>query len=183
VGVLKAKRRWSGVSLSPSGISHVRKEILVMHCQLGSLILWAALSGAPAGESSIYADYKEAYLAGKAAGRPVLVIINPGTDADAQAVEVDMLKRSAVRRELLENYVVAVIDASTPEGQKVHKLFDSPPLPRVSVIDKEQKWQIYRTSKPLNAEDWNIVLEKYRTGQAPAPAAKPTCNCMLNAAR
>ena len=44
------------------------------------------------------------------------------------------------------------------------------------VIDKQQKWQIYRTSKSLSAEDWNLVLEKYRTGQSPT-ATKPPCNC------
>jgi hypothetical protein len=141
----------------------------------GILALWAAFSG-PADDAAVYADYKQAYLAGKESHRPVLVIINPGTDSDESHVEIDALRRAAHRRELLGDYVVAVIDASTPEGEKVHKLFGSPPLPRVSVIDKQQKWQIYRTSKSLSAEDWNLVLEKYRTGQSPA-VAKPSCNC------
>ena len=153
-----------------------------MNLPLGTLVLWAALSGSNTGDT-VYTDYKEAYLAGKAASRPVLVIINPGADEESKPVEVEMLRRSAVRRDLLENYVVAVIDSSTPEGQKVHKLFDSPQLPRVSVIDNKQKMQIYRTSRPLTAEDWNLVLERYRTGQPPA-VAKPACNCpLLNAAR
>jgi hypothetical protein len=146
-----------------------------MSSQLGILMVAAALSGTPA-DAEIYGSYKDAYLAGKAANRPVLVIINPGTDAASAPVDVDALRRAAHRRELLNDYVVAVIDASTPEGQTVHKLFGAPPLPRVSVIDKEQKWQIYRTSRSLTAEDWNIVLAKYRKGQAPA-VAKPACNC------
>lgn len=152
-----------------------------MNCQIGALVLFAALSGSN-DAGTVYTSYKEAYQAGKAANRPVLVIINPGAEADAKPVELETLRRSAARRELLDNYVVAVIDASTPEGEKVHKLFDSPPLPRVSVIDNQQKMQIYRTSRALTAEDWNLVLERYRTGQAPA-APKPTCNCQLNAAR
>jgi hypothetical protein len=155
-----------------------------MSSQLGILMVAAALSGTP-GDAEIYGSYKEAYLAGKAANRPVLVIINPGTDSDGAPVDVNALRRASHRRELLNDYVVAVIDASTPEGQSVHKLFGAPPLPRVSVIDKEQKWQIYRTSRSLSAEDWNIVLQKYRKGQAPA-AAKPPCNCpfaVTNAAR
>jgi hypothetical protein len=146
-----------------------------MLSSFGILALWAAFGG-PADEATVYANYKEAYLAGKESHRPVLVIINPGTDSNDTQVEFASLRRSAHRRELLGDYVVAVIDASTPEGEKVHKLFGSPPLPRVSVIDNEQKWQIYRTSKSLSAEDWNLLLEKYRSGKSPA-VAKPPCNC------
>lgn len=146
-----------------------------MTSAFGVLALWAALSGS-ADDTTIYGDYKSAYLAGREAQRPVLVIINPGTDSDDAQVEISALRRAAHRRELLGNYVVAVIDASTPEGEKVHKLFGSPPLPRVSVLDKQQKWQIYRTSKTLSAEDWNLLLEKHRAGEVPA-TAKPPCNC------
>ncbi|MSR56533.1 MAG: hypothetical protein EXS05_02530 [Planctomycetaceae bacterium] len=171
-----------------------------MTLQFGSVLLLAALAGNPGAGStqgvttgdatvskpSVYDNYKEAYEAAKAANRPVLVILNPGADSQAQPVDVDALQRSAHRRELLVNYVIAVIDTSTPDGQKVHKLFESPALPRVSVIDKQQKWQIYRTSRSLSAEDWNMVLQTYRSGFAPAVATQPrvyksNCpNCNLN---
>lgn len=152
-----------------------------MLSSMGVLLVSAALGGdaSPSVNTAVYDDYKPAYLAAKSANRPLLVIINPGTEGDAKPLELDDLTRSGHRRAILGDYVVAVIDASTPEGQKAHKLFGSPALPRVSVIDKQQKWQIYRTSKSLNAEDWNIVLAKYRKGQAPAPVAPPTCPCML----
>lgn len=146
---------------------------------VGTLVLWTALSGSPTGDAPVYGDYKEAWQAAQSANRPVLVILNPGVEADAPQVQLDEIRRSAHRRELLDNYVVAVIDTSTPEGQQVHKLFNSPKLPRVSVIDKQQKWQIYRTSQPLTAEDWNLVLAKYRTGQLPA-VPRPSCNCQFS---
>jgi len=60
--------------------------------------------------------------------------------------------------------VVAVIDTSTEKGERVWKQFGSAPLPRVSVIDKNQKLQIHRASAPLVAEDWNLLLEKHRAG-------------------
>lgn len=148
-----------------------------MNCFLGIALLSAALVGpTPTNDFGFYADYKPAYEAAKADHRPLLVIINPGTDSDEPSLDIDALRRSGHRRELLEKYVVTVIDASTPAGQEIHKKFGSPALPRVSVIDKAQKWQIYRTSKSLSAEDWNLVLEKYQTGKAPA-APKPPCNC------
>jgi hypothetical protein len=149
--------------------------------QFGVLVLWTALGATPSGDAECFSDYKQAYLAAQAANRPLLVILNPGSEADVAPLDVDALRRSGHRRKLLGDYVVAVIDASTPAGQTAHKLFGSPALPRVSVIDKQQKWQIYRTSQALTPESWNLVLEKYRTGQAPAAAA-PTCSCM-NAAR
>lgn len=145
-----------------------------MYTQMSALVLLAALSGGTR-EATVYDDYKQAYLAGRAEKLPVLVILNPGADESSPAVDLDSLRRTGHRRDLLGNYVVAVIDASTPEGQAVHKLFKSPPLPRVSVLDKEQKWQIYRSSQALSAEDWNLVLEEHRKGNPPVQAVVKPC--------
>jgi len=143
-----------------------------MSIQLSALVLLSALSGGTR-DSTIYDDYKQAWRAGRAQGLPVLLILNPGPDADSGSVDANLLRRTRQRRELLGKYVVAVVDASTPQGQKVHKLFQSPALPRVSVLDKQQKWQIYRTSQPLSPEDWNLVLEKHQKGAPPAARPAP----------
>jgi len=146
-----------------------------MHSHLSVLVLLSALSGGTR-ESTVYDDYKQAWQAGRAQKLPVLVILNPASDPAAPSIDFEFLRRAGHRRELLGNYVVAVIDASTPGGQQVRKLFGSPALPRVSVIDREQKWQVYRTSKSLTAEDWNIVLETHQKGNPPAARPKPaTC--------
>jgi hypothetical protein len=147
-----------------------------MYSPLSALVLLATLSGGPA-EQPVFDSYKAAWEAGRERNLPVLVILNPGADSEGSPVDLDILTSIGHRRELLANYVVACVDTSTPEGQAVHKLFDSPPLPRVSVLDKQQKWQIYRTSKSLSAEDWNLVLEKYRKGEATPPAAPKYPNC------
>jgi hypothetical protein len=139
---------------------------------LSALVLFSALSGGTR-ESTIYDDYKQAWRAGRAQGLPVLVILNPGSEADSRSVDTDLLRRTGQRRELLGKYVVAVIDVSTRAGQAVHKRFQSPQLPRVSVLDKQQKWQVYRTSQSLSAEDWNLVLEKHQKGAPPASRPAP----------
>jgi len=144
-----------------------------MHTHLSALVLFAALSGGTR-ESTVYDDYGEAWKAGRAQNLPVLVVLNPGTDSETANVDVDLLRQTGHRRTLLANYVVAVIDTSTPKGEAVHKLFQSPTLPRISVLDKQQKWQIYRTSQALSAEDWNLVLEKHRTGVRPVVRPAPT---------
>lgn len=143
-----------------------------MHTHLTALVLLSALSGGTR-ESTVYDDYKQAWQAGRAQNLPVIVILNPSSDADSPAIDFESLRRVGHRRELLGKYVVAVIDASTPQGQAVRKQFGSPVLPRVSVLDRQQKWQVYRTSQPLTAEDWNLVLETYQKGNPPAVVAKP----------
>ena len=143
-----------------------------MQTQMSALILLAALSGGTR-EATTYDNYKEAYRAGRSLQLPVLVILNPGADSDTSAVDVQMLRRTNHRRGLLANYAVAVIDTSTPEGQAAHKLFKSPQLPRVSVLDKQQKWQVYRSSLALAAEDWNLVLDKFQKGEPPVLRPAP----------
>jgi hypothetical protein len=142
--------------------------------QIGLFCLCAALSGGTR-ESTVYHDYKEAWTAARAEGVPLLVIINPGPGQGAAPVDLAVVNGSRHRRELLSKYVVAVIDASTDQGERVHRLFKSPQLPRVSVIDRQQKWQIYRTSAALSPEDWNLVLEGFQTGVAPPPPAPTGC--------
>lgn len=149
-----------------------------MHAHLSALVVLSALSGGTR-ESTIYDDYKQAYRAGRVQNLPVLVILNPGGEQEAAQVDVESLVRSSHRRKLLANYVVAVIDTSTPKGQTTHKLFESPALPRVSVLDREQKWQIYRSSKSLSAEDWNLVLEQHQNGEPPRPPQpRPAAQCL-----
>ena len=143
-----------------------------MHAPLSALVMLSALSGGTR-EATIYDNYKQAYQAGRVQNLPVLVILNPGDEAESAPVDVDFLRRSSHRRKLLSSYVVAVIDASTPEGQKVRKLFDAPSLPRVSVLDRGQKWQIYRSSQSHSAEDWNLVLEQHQKGDPPALRPAP----------
>jgi len=143
-----------------------------MHTHLGALVLLSALSGGTR-ESTVYDDYRQAWQAGRAQNLPVLVILNPSSDADSPSIDVDSLRRTGHRRDLLGKYVVAVIDTSTPQGKTVRKLFGSQALPRVSVLDRQQKWQVYKTSQALSAEDWNLVLETYQKGNPPAVVAKP----------
>jgi hypothetical protein len=143
-----------------------------MHTPLSALVLFAALSGGTR-ESTVYDDYKQAWKAARAQNLPVLVILNPGADVETKRVDPDLLSRSGHRRDLLAKYVVAVIDTSTPQGAVTHKQFQSPALPRVSVLDRQQQWQVYRTSKDLSAEDWNMVLEKHQNGDPPASKSAP----------
>lgn len=130
-----------------------------------SLVMLAGTMTAAAPERVEFESYTEAYYAAKEAKKPLLVILNPAEDADGQKIALSDVKKTAERRELLENYVVAVIDTSTDHGKKVNELFGSPELPRVSVIDNEQQWQVYRTSDQLQGYQWTEVLNTFKDGK------------------
>ncbi|MFN6107739.1 MAG: hypothetical protein ACK5EA_25235 [Planctomycetaceae bacterium] len=142
-----------------------------MNAPVALLCLAAALASGTS-EQTIHTDYGTAWKEAQARHLPLLVVLNPSPDSTGSRVENELLTRSQHRRDLLANFVVAVIDTSTEKGERVWKQFGSAPLPRVSVIDKNQKLQIHRASAPLVAEDWNLLLEKHRAGlYVPPPPA------------
>ncbi len=122
-----------------------------------------------------FTDYAPAYQEAQRTKKPLLVILNPGeqsektTEANASTkgalVQLHDVRKTQQRRDLLEQkYVVVVIDASTKQGEVTHRLFNSRPLPHVSVIDRDQKLQAFRTSRKLQGDDWNKILETFQTG-------------------
>jgi hypothetical protein len=97
----------------------------------------------------------------------MLVILNPAADevAAQPSISVDELNNDPEIAPILDDYVVAEIDTGTAHGKAVRELFGSQALPRVVVIDNDQKWQIFRTSKHLEHDELLQVLEAYRTGE------------------
>jgi hypothetical protein len=113
-------------------------------------------------------SYTLAYREAQRTQRPLLVILNPGPDSEVRPVQLADVQKTARRRQLLERYVVVVIDTTTPHGQTVHQLFGNQPLPHVAVIDRDQKWQVLRTSRKLQGEDWTRILEAFQNGDSTA---------------
>ena len=133
-----------------------------------TLLVGAALTGADAGsDAGTYQSYTTAYHTAAEAKRPMFVVLNPPADEVAQqdAISVQELRSNAKIEKLLGSYVVAEIDTGTEHGRKVHELFGSKPLPRVIVIDSDQKLQIYRTSERLNDSKLKDVLTRYQDGK------------------
>lgn len=140
---------------------------------VSACLLLVAFGAAPVGPQP-FTSYAEGYKFAQESKRPLLVIMHGDNKVDWS-----MIERSEARRNLLANYVVVTVDVTTEEGKQTHALFQSPALPQVVVIDKQQKLQIYRTSKALSAEDWTVVLEQYREGNwippRPATTGVPFC--------
>jgi hypothetical protein len=114
---------------------------------------------------SSYDNYTQAYRAAKQAKKPMLVILNPAKGAKVSMISLEDVQKTRVRRDLLQNYVVAVIDTSTPHGKKVEALFGSPQLPHVAIIDNEQAFRVYQTSEALYGQMWDSILTTFQNAQ------------------
>ena len=111
-----------------------------------------SLGGTNAESGTLKFDsYTRAYHAAADAHRPMLVVLNPSADqvSTGTMIDVDALRQDGDLAGLLGDYVVAEIDTGTEHGRKVHEVFGSKALPRIVVIDADQKWQVYRTSAQL----------------------------------
>lgn len=115
-----------------------------------------------------FTSYTLAYREAQRMKKPLLVVLNPGEDSSEVPVHLDDVRKTQQRRKLLERFVVVEVDTSTSHGQTVHKLFDKKPLPHVAVIDREQQWQVFRTSRKLQGEDWNKILQTFQNGDRTA---------------
>ncbi len=113
--------------------------------------------------SYVVTDYAEGWKIAKEERLPILVVLNPGPTAERR-VDMNVVRRCKHRRHLLRRYVVVEVDCTTVAGADVAKRFNATTLPAVSVIDREQKYTLVKTSEELAAEDWNMLLEKHRTG-------------------
>lgn len=123
-------------------------------------------------EGASFASYTDAWHAAHAAERPMLVILNPGPEEGKKIITEDELRADGNIQPLLDEYVVAVIDTTTEHGQKVHELFNNAPLPRVVVIDKEQKKQIFTSSETLTPDRMVKVLEQHKSGAIAQPVIR-----------
>ena len=142
-----------------------------------------------ASHTADFVNYTEAWNAAKADKRPMLVVLNPGSDAK-KTVDVHGLRNDEKLSKVLDEYVVAQIDTSTEHGQKVLKSFGSPSLPRMVVIDNQQAKQVFATSEKVSEKNLKNVLEKQLNSKEAATSlnfdlfgnVKPDCpNCRLKA--
>ena len=129
-----------------------------------STLLFSVIFGGRTPAAICYDDYTPAYRAARDAKRPLLVVLNPGEGSNQPRVRIEDIRKARLRRKLLKDYVVVDVDTSSPCGKVVLGLFKPATLPHVVVIDKDQKYQLYQSAKPLLLEDWNLLLEQFQKG-------------------
>lgn len=130
-----------------------------------TLVALLALVGAEPAQELALSDYREAWTVAKEERMPLLVVLNPARTADdVRPIDLAVVQGTRHRKQLLSRYIVVAIDCSTEAGKDVHQRFGSPSLPHIAVIDRDQKYVLSKASGELSPEDWNLILEKHRTG-------------------
>jgi ABC-type amino acid transport substrate-binding protein len=155
--------------MKKGSVMSVGFALLLFAQAAGSDKLVAAVNNTSPTEAQVapssYDNYTQAYRAAKQAKKPMLVILNPAKGAKVALISLEDVQKTRVRRDLLQNYVVAVIDTSTSHGKKVQALFGSPQLPHVAIIDNEQAFQVYQTSETLYGQMWDTILTSFQNAQ------------------
>ncbi len=118
-----------------------------------------------------FTSYTKAYHAAQETKLPMLVVLNPGKDVE-DSVEFESISKTKKRRELLKNYVVCVLDTETAHGKKCKELFKAEQLPKVVVIDKNQKSQVFRSSEEMYGQLWTDLLTQFKDGATAAQTQK-----------
>lgn len=112
-----------------------------------------------------FTNYHRGHDLARESKKPLLVIMNNGPQTDKAAVSLVSVRKTSERRELLKDYVVVVIDTTTPHGKIVHKAYSTPKLPHVVVLDKKQGYILFTSSESLYGQRWTEVLKKHQKGE------------------
>ncbi|MCH8830054.1 MAG: hypothetical protein IID45_10810 [Planctomycetes bacterium] len=111
-------------------------------------------------------NYHQGHSLARKTHKPLLVIFNAGRQTQKNAISLVSLRKTKARRDLLKNYVVVVIDTTTPHGKHVYKCYQKPKLPYVVILDKRQKYQIhYAAGDKLYGQKWTEMLVTFRKGE------------------
>lgn len=130
-----------------------------------ALLLLAGMAVGEDQNTRCFENYAQGWQAARLTRRPMLVILNPGEGNGKEPIELEDVRKTAETRQLLDDYVVVMVDTESDYGKAVYKAFREPELPRVVVIDKNQQVQLYKTSRPLYGQLWTAVLKTYRNGE------------------
>ena len=95
-----------------------------MHWSVTLVFVAALGANAPQATTEQFDSYSKAYWVASESHRPMLVILTDGNAEQGTSLEV--LQQNETSREVLGDYVVAVIDTRTEHGKKVHELFGAP---------------------------------------------------------
>lgn len=112
-----------------------------------------------------HTSYSEALGLSKESDKPVFVYFTDSAkDADWRA-SFDGLNS------LTDGFVLVVADKNTDKGAKLYKIFEIDSPAGAVVVERDRKWQYFRTQRQLNKEELKQVLTETRQAKGkPAPS-------------
>lgn len=123
----------------------------------------SALLGAPQ-QHQWESSYGKALEATRSADAPLLVILDKPNSKDAR-LSPELLSEEKVQGDAaLQPYQLCHVDVTTGYGKKVAKAFHATSFPHVAIIDKTGSTVIFRKSGNVEAEEWQQILTRYKSG-------------------
>lgn len=137
----------------------------MMNCLLITLAMVANTPTPTAREVLWVDDYGAALEATKEQQKPLLIVIDGSAQSNGQSRRV-WATQEQEKAELLENYVLCHVDATTDYGKRVADVFKVKQFPFMAIIDKTGEKIIYRQSGQLDDSDWVAALDKHKRGES-----------------
>lgn len=135
----------------------------------------AATVPTPSGADLFWVDdYADALDATKALEKPLLIVIDEPSDSKKRSPHVQIAPEKE-KAELMENYVLCHVDATTEYGNRVAGCFSVKQYPFTAIIDRTGKWIIYKNAGRMDDSDWVATLDKHKKGQS-RNASKAGCD-------
>ncbi|MEM9352922.1 MAG: hypothetical protein AAGA92_07910 [Planctomycetota bacterium] len=120
------------------------------------------------------ADYGKALEATRNDDRPLLVVLEMPAEEKAvekaeepsEAAEAVDATVDHVEADLLKQYQLCRIDATTEYGQRVAKAFGAQQFPFSAIIDKTGSIILHKKAGETTDEEWDATLAKFKTGES-----------------
>lgn len=130
--------------------------------------------------AEVSGNYGDALRAAKAAGQPLLVVL----DKTPRAETITRLAGHAgdkLESELLDSYQLCHIDVTSQYGQRVADAFAANRFPQLAIIDRTASVILYRHTGPMAASQLVATLAAYRSGKRPGASggqrSRDDANC------
>lgn len=108
--------------------------------------------------------YGEALIHAKTVQRPLLVLLEDGSQPNQRVGQVDPTE-GKTQNIFLNKYVLCRIDVSTAYGKQIANAFHATTFPYIVITDLNVKQIVYRRSGPVSDEDWVNTLVSYQDGK------------------
>lgn len=108
--------------------------------------------------------YGEALIHAKTVQRPLLIILEDGSQPNQRLGQVDPTD-DKTQNIFLNKYVLCRIDVSTAYGKQIANAFHAATFPYIVITDLNVKQIVYRRAGPISDEDWVSTLVSYQDGK------------------
>ena len=133
-------------------------------------------------------DYAQAFAAAKSSRKPLLVVIEDSTKQGNQFDE-DKLASEPTQVQLMSQFELCKIDASSKKGKQVAKAWGATQFPYTAITDRTNSVVVYRKGGQMSRNEWiaalveskdRVYVRKPVAASVTQPSAPANANQNLN---